>query len=232
MSLLSFCVAVIAVFVMVSISRSVNKNSAFTSIADDYYELFDNEDSFTEEQWERRLTSFNVAVSKFKNNYKRDRESVEQVDRWLNILMGFDPATGEFVGNTEQDKHDKNLIATAKDEIIDLFDIVFEPPAGAKDARLSLTLKNRSDWIVSEVRMAFDAFDSEGNPSNGSVRGDNRWHVRASTPIRPEDTDDLLFLNRWDERDIASVKLVWMDVEYGPNRVTHFPAAVCEVLWP
>jgi hypothetical protein len=245
MTFASFGFAVLAMFILFPVINSVNRQKAFSHIESEFNELFDREDSFTEAQWETRITAFSVAVSKYTgNSRRRDVSNVEQVKRWHSILSGFDPdkilsydpETGEpiyeFVGDTEQDVRNKELIATAKTEIIDLLNIVFAPPIGNRDASLSMTLKNHSDWIISEVRMAFDVFDSEGNPSNGSVRNDNRWHVRTSDTIRPGETDQPLFLTRWEDRDVASVKLIWMEVEFGPNRVDYFPYEVCSVLWP
>jgi hypothetical protein len=230
MSFLSIALAVVFMCILIPVMTRANRISAMTAIEESFQELYGHGGAFTEEAWEMRLASFSASVANYERSYPRDADGIERIKRQLDMLVGFDPDTGYYIGGTDQDRRNQELIRIAQNEIIDLTDISFTPPDGAGNSTLTVQLHNSSELIISEIRMAFVAFDSFGNPSNGSKRGDNHWFVRANTPLRPGDEEAFLFSEAWNG-DMAEIKILWMVVEYGPNFSIYLPPAVCEALW-
>jgi hypothetical protein len=239
MSLLSVAAAVIFMFVFIPVMTNANRQSARAAIEDTFWELEGSGASFTEEAWTMRLVSFSASVANYGRAYPKDTVYNDRHHRYEKILNGFDPDTidpdtGEsvFVGDTNQDRHNLDLIENTRDNIIDLTGLSLSPPDSGGNALLTVLLENRSDLIISEVRMAFEAFDASGNPSNGSTRGDNQWFVRASTPLlRPNMEESYIFQVPWTDRGMSDAKILWMEIEYGPNRSIYLPPAVCKALW-
>jgi hypothetical protein len=240
MSLISVGVAVTFMLVFIPLMTNANRANARANIEESFSELNGNETVYSEEDWEMQMVSFSIAVDNYKRSYSRDMEYLIKHDRYLRILNGFDPditdpETGEhlYVGTTDRDRRNKALIDTARDEIIDMLGVSLVPPDSAGNILMHVRLENRSEYIINEVRMAFEAFDEFGSPSNGSnsVEYPNQWFVRSTKPLRMNVEESIPFQTAWGDKNISQVKILWMEIEYGPSFSVYLPPAVCEALW-
>jgi hypothetical protein len=236
MSLLSVGFVVAAIFILVPFMRSVHKNHMLLHIEETFLELNGRELEFTEDEWEKKLASFSASVENLRKAYPSDHENIEKAERYLNILCGLDPDDPTKPGPdsiSEQERKDQRLINTAKDKIIDITELSFTASGAGGNSLISVWIKNSSsESVIAQVEIAFQAFDADGNPSIGSARGDNMWYIRTDTPIRTGETEHFRYSERWGDRNIASVKIEWLQVIYGPNNTEYFRPEVCRVLWP
>jgi hypothetical protein len=211
-------------FTDVVTGKNEQQQNALSAIEESFSELNDNRSSFGYDEWEMRIASFSASVDNYERSFPKDTENIEKIKGYLNTLNELEPLT-------EQDKRNRHLIDTARSEIIDLLGVSLEPHEDNGNILMHLRLENRSEYIINEVRMAFEAFDGFGEPSNGSGQGDNLWHVRSNAPLRPNVEESIHFQTAWGDTNISHIKILWMEVEYGPNFSVYLPPAVCEALW-
>jgi hypothetical protein len=236
MTFLSVGFVFVAVFILVPFMRSVNKQHMLLNLEETFLELDGRELEFSEDDWQKRLATFTAGIENFKKAYPSDHENIEDIERKLHILLGLDPDDPTRPDPTrrpaEQDRYNYELINRARDEIIDITEILLTGPEAGGNCTVSVRIKNSSEIIISQVTIFLDVFDEHGNPSNGSKQDDNKWYIRTDAPIGVGKTEHFRYIETWRDPNIANVKITWVIVEYGPTNRIEFPPAVCEVLWP
>jgi ribosomal protein L37E len=230
MSFLSVGLVVAVVCVFIPFMRSSTKNNMLEKIDAMFLEMNGNESEFTEDEWKRKLAVFSGAVANLEKSFPKDAENIGMANTYLALLCGIDPDTGDILDPYKAQRD--HLIRTGREDYIDILNIAFTK----QDGRSSFTveIKNNSSITINRVTMEFEAFKPNGNPSNGSRNGDNKWGVNFTTPIRPGEVESLSFSDirhPWTDEEIASVKLLWLNVVYGPNNEAYFAPEVCAALW-
>ena len=231
MTFLSVGLVVAVVAIVIPFMRGVNKENMLASMEEAFEELNGRESAFSPEEWEVRLTSFSAAVENFEKAYPSDEEHIIRVRRYLDILCGIDPDTGEAAGPSEQETYNERLILRARDEIIDIPSLAFSKPDASGKSALTVQVRNSSDKFIRQVVVLFKIYDADGNPSNGSPRGDNEWYPSIGSLLPGEDKS-FFFSEPWSDAGAAAAKIEWINVVYSDRDPIFFPAEVCQALWP
>ena len=231
MSFLSVGLVVAVVAVVIPFMRGVNKGNMLASMEETFEALNGKESEFTPEEWEQRLAAFSAAVENFETAYPADEDNIIMARRYLSILCGIDPDTGEPIGPSEQQIYNERLILRARDEIIDIPDLTFAKPDASGKSGLAVQIRNSSDTYIRQIVILFKVFGADGNPSNGSPRGDNEWYPSIGS-LLPGEEKSFFFSEPWSDADAAAAKIEWINVMYSDRDPVYFPAEVCKELWP
>ena len=217
MSFVSITLAVIVMMIVIPFLRNMNKSNALENIEASYIDLSMNRDGFTDEDWEMKLASFVAAVYNFEKLYPAEQAHIDRFRGYVDRLTGGDPDT-----LTPQEIYDRELIRTARDEIIDILELT------ASGSGLLVRFQNASNLIIHQLVMVTEGFDADGNSlGEGAVRTDR------DAPVRPQTEERVFFIDVWGGAAAADAKIIWINVDFGPSLpAVYIRREVCEVLWP
>lgn len=232
LSFLSVAFVVAIIFIVIPVLRNINKKDLLNKIEAYYLELEQNETEYDETEWELRLLTLSAMVHRFESSYPTDEENTEKITRYIYALCGLDPDNAENPEEIdEQQAYNERLINKARESIIDVTTIALEGPD--RDGNCSLTVKAKNlsgQKEITQVALAFEVYDVDGNPANDTTRGTSVAYVKLPN-IAPEAEAGRVFLTVWNNPDISYVKLLWMNVIYSDDESLYFPPEVCSVLW-
>jgi hypothetical protein len=227
MSLMSIALVVIVFMLFVPFMQNWHMGNAIEHIEATYAELDGHRLEFTSDQWDMRIASFTTAVHNFERDYPKETERIEKFQRYVSLLLNIDPDDPDRpLGPSDQEMFNAWLIEHAKDEIIDILEFLIANSA------LNMRIRNPSDFIILQVEIMAEGFDAEGNSL-----GMRPIRTEKSKPILSQTEEQLLYtsISVWGRADIASARIVWLNVDYGRNadpEQIYFQPVVCEVLWP
>jgi hypothetical protein len=168
-----------------------------------------------------RLATFSAAINNFERGYPNEGALIDKFRRYELELNGYDPDDPDRPPPSEQEEFDQYLIAYAKEKIIDIIDL------SASDAGVSVRIRNASDRIIVRVRMAIEGFDA-----NGNSLGQGHIQTDINRPILPQTEDNDIYTGLWSGETAANVRIEWLEVNFGPERIYFFRPEVCAALWP
>jgi len=222
MALMSIGLILFVMLGVIPFFNSIHMQEAIEHITATYAELSENQEDYSEDDWVMRLASFSASVSNFANKYSRQTELIEQFRRYELLLNGIDPDDPELIIETPQERLNKHLIKYAKERYVDITELTIT------DAGLSMLIKNPSDRIIAQVQIWLQGYDAEGNPA-----GDQK-PVKTRPILSQEEGREFYTLSdlSWTRANVASAKIVGLNLIYGPNDEIYFQPVVCEELWP
>ncbi len=243
MSMFSVVFVVALVLIVVPILQRNTKTISETEIESLYKELKElrpvleaqylaskngkwNEDP----DWEIKINSFAAKIYKYKQDFPKEEERYAVYDAWITELM-------QPPNVTEQSQFNEWAINSAKDDVLDILSVTVAKPDEAENIRLDVEIVNHSADTISQVSIAIEAFDAEGNPvfdrTQLGENGDpvNLGYVHTNDYLIPGANRTYTFEAVWNNPEITAAKIYWLAVEYSDETKYFFPPEVCEAVW-